>query len=139
MFKREATIGGSRVMDRKLETHRSPVLPRRLFALRMIRFAMIAVVMDALGLAVGAVGYHYLENLSWLDAGVNAALVMTGNGPIHPPHTDGGKQFTLLFALLGVILFAAVTAVLLIPVFHRIIHRFHSAIEDHHNQRQDAT
>ena len=107
-------------------SHR-PLLPRRQFAARMAVFALVAIFVDGIVLAVGAIGYHFLEDIDWLDAGVNSALVMTGNGPSHQPHTPGGKLFTILDALFGVILFAAVIGVLLIPVFHRMIHAFHNA------------
>jgi len=103
-----------------------PLQSRRLFAIRMTGFLIVAVCVDSIGLAVGAVGYHFLENLQWLDATLNAALVMTGNGPVDPPHTEAGKLFSIFFAMLGVILFAAVIGVLLTPVFHRMLHAFHS-------------
>jgi hypothetical protein len=91
----------------------------------MALFALVAVLVDGFALIVGAIGYHFLESLDWLDAGVNAALVMTGNGPAHQPRTSAGKLFTIVDALFGVILFAAVIGVLLLPVFHRMIHAFH--------------
>ncbi len=109
----------------------------------MAAFALWAVLVDGLALAAGAVGYHFLEDLDWLDAGLNAALVMTGNGPVHPPHTAGGKLFTMLDALFGVILFAAVMGALLVPVFHRMLHTFHrrgaSAHENNAQQRLDES
>ena len=102
-----------------------PLVSRRRFAARMAAFALGAILVDGLGLVVGAIGYHFLEGLDWLDAHLNSALVMTGNGPAHEPRTPGGKLFTILDALFGVILFAGVIGVLLIPVFHRMLHAFH--------------
>ena len=99
-----------------------PLLSRSWFAARMAGFLLAAVIVDGVALAVGAIGYHSLEGLAWLDAGLNAALVMTGNGPVHPPRTLEGKWFTIVYALLGVMLFAAVIGVLLTPVFHRMLH-----------------
>ena len=107
------------------DTHR-PLLLRRKFAVRMAAFLFVAVCVDGVALAVGTVGFHVLENVNWLDACLNAALVMTGNGPIDHPQTPGGKLFVVLFAILGVILFAAVIGTFLTPVFHRILHGFHS-------------
>lgn len=103
-----------------------PILSRRQFATRMAVFAAAAVVVDGLVLALGAIGYRFLEGLNWLDATVNSALVMTGNGPAHQPHTTGGKLFTIVDSLLGVMLFAAVIGVLLTPIFHRMLHSFHN-------------
>lgn len=109
-----------------LEPAHRPLLPPHRFAVRMLVFAITATTVNAMTLAAGAIGYHYLEGLDWLDASVNAAMVMTGNGPVHPPHTPAGKVFAILDALLGVTLFVIVIGVLLTPVFHRVLHAFHS-------------
>lgn len=111
-----------------------PLVSRRQFAAWMAALVFAAVLVDGIALAAGAIGYHYLEGLDWLDATLNASLVMTGNGPVHPPQTPGGKLFTILDAMLGVILFAAVIGVLLIPVFHRMLHGFHSLRRDRHEK-----
>ena len=91
----------------------------------MAAFVLAAVFADGIALAVGGIGYHYLEGLDWLNGKLNAALVLTGNGPVHPPRTPGGKLFTIFYAMLGVILFAAVIGVLLTPVLHRMLHGIH--------------
>jgi Ion channel len=103
-----------------------PLLSTSRFAARMMVLLIVAVCIDGVALAVGAISYHSLEGLDWMDASLNAALVMTGNGPVHPPHTPGGKLFSVFYAMLGVILFTAVIGVFLIPMFHRMLHGFHS-------------
>jgi hypothetical protein len=110
---------------RMFEYSERPLLSRPRFLTRMFWFAVAAIIVDGIALAAGAIGYHFLEGLDWLDATLNAALVMTGNGPAHSATTTGGKLFTILDALLGVMLFAAVIGVLLTPVFHRLLHKFH--------------
>jgi Ion channel len=107
------------------EGSQRPLLSRRQFAARMLAYAFAAVILDGLGLAAGATGYHYLEGLDWLDATLNAAMIMTGNGPAHLPQTPTGKIFAICNALLGVILFVAVIGMLLTPLFHRMLHAFH--------------
>jgi hypothetical protein len=107
------------------EGRRQPLLSFRRFAIRMGGFALAALIVDGFAWGVGTIGYHVLEDLDWLDACLNAALVMTGNGPVNPPRTPGGKLFTILDALVGSILFAGVIGALLIPVFHRMLHAFH--------------
>ena len=111
------------------DAHR-PIVSRSRFAARMGALVIAAAFVDGIALAAGAIGYHSLEGLDWLDAGLNAALVMTGNGPIHPVLTPGGKIFTIFYSLLGVILFVAVIGVLLIPVLHRMLRRLHSPHPD---------
>ena len=100
---------------------------------------LAALFVDGVALAAGVIGYHFLEGLDWLDASLNAALVMTGNGPGHPPRTLGGKLFTIFDALLGVIVFVAVIGVLLTPVFHRILHGFHRLHRDNSEIREQQT
>jgi Ion channel len=107
-----------------------PLLSRRRFAARIAIFLSVAVCIDGVALAVGTIGFHLLEDLDWLDASLDSALVITGNGPIHPPHTPSGKLFSIFYALLGVVLYAAVIGVLLTPVFHRMLHAFHSRREE---------
>lgn len=96
--------------------------PRYRFLLRMAIFTVVAIIVDAIALAMGAFGFHFLEGLDWLDASLNASLVMTGNGPLHHPQSSEGKLFVTLYAILGVILFAAVIGAFLTPVFQWVLH-----------------
>jgi hypothetical protein len=91
----------------------------------MLKFVVTAVVLDGLTVAAGAVGYRYCESLNWLDATANAAMVITSNGPVVPIQTPTGRLFAACHALIGCVVFVGVIAVLLTPVFHRLMHRFH--------------
>jgi hypothetical protein len=71
------------------------------------------------------VGYHELEGLSYLDGFLNSSMLLGGMGPIDFPKTEGGKLFAGLYALYAGLLFLILTAILLAPVFHRVLHRFH--------------
>ena len=70
-------------------------------------------------------GYRHFEGLGWLDAFLNASMLLGGMGPVDSPMTDGGKLFAGLYALYCglAVIFAA--GVILAPVAHRILHRFH--------------
>ena len=103
-----------------------PNFASRRFATRMALFLLIAAIIDSIVLVAGAAGYYFIEGDGWLDAMVNSALVMTGNGPAHPAKTSAGKMFMIGNAVVGVVVFAAVITVLLIPIFHRVLHVFHS-------------
>jgi hypothetical protein len=70
-------------------------------------------------------GYHDLEGLPWVDAFLNASMLLGGMGPVDMPHTVGGKLFAGLYALYSGMLFLVLAAILLAPVFHRVLHRFH--------------
>lgn len=99
--------------------------PRLRFLYRIALFLGGAVLVDGIALIAGAVGFRYLEGLDWMDACLNASLVITGNGPVDRPITLGGKLFVTLYAILGVILFAAVIGAFLTPVFQRALYGLH--------------
>ena len=109
------------MFERPLE----PLLSRPRFAWRMAKFLAAAAVIECLAVALGAVGYRSLEGLSWLDAVVNAAMVMTGNGPMNELKTSGGTLFAAVDALIDKAVYVLVVAVLLTPVVHRLLHSFH--------------
>jgi hypothetical protein len=102
--------------------------PRDVFLSRVRRAAMYALALIVLTLAVGMVGYHELEDISWLDSFHQSALLLSGMGPVVEIETVPGKLFDGIYALFcGVVLLAS-TGLLFAPVLHRILHRFH--IED---------
>lgn len=70
-------------------------------------------------------GYHLLERLPWLDAFLNAAMLLGGMGPVDAPHTPGGKLFAGLYALYAGLVFLVTAAIVFTPVLHRLLHRFH--------------
>lgn len=106
--------------------HRAqPVIPAHQFLIRLAHSGIIALALIAVSLFVGMVGYRILEGLSWIDAFLNAAMLLGGMGPVNTPVTFGGKLFAGVYALycgLAVILAAGV---ILAPVAHRVLHRFH--------------
>jgi hypothetical protein len=102
--------------------------PRTVFYARFRRAATYALALVAATLAIGMLGYHALEHMSWLDAFHQAAMLMSGMGPVVDIRSTAGKIFDGVYALFcGVILLAS-TGLLFAPVIHRILHKFH--IED---------
>jgi hypothetical protein len=118
-------------MEAKMfERHYEPLLPLPQFFGRIARGLGIAIIIDGIALAVGAVGLRRLEGLDWMDAWLNAALVITGNGPIAAPQSLSGKTFMFFYALGGVLTFAAVISVVMVPILHRILHTFHAQVPE---------
>jgi len=76
-------------------------------------------------LIAGMVGYHALEQLSWLDSFLNAAMLLGGMGPVATPQTQGGKLFAGWYALYCGLVVLVVAGIILAPVAHRIMHRLH--------------
>jgi hypothetical protein len=107
-----------------------PLLPREKFFWRVLRYLALSIGIIGASLAIGILGYHYLEGLPWIDALVNAAMLLGGMGPVNPLHTTGGKIFASFYALFsGMVLLVAV-GVLIAPVFHRFLHRFHLDLDE---------
>lgn len=106
--------------------HRTqPVLPRAQFFLRLARTGSIALGLIGVSLLIGMIGYHALEQLGWLDAFLNASMLLGGMGPVDPPKTSGGKLFAGLYALYCGLVVILVAGLLLAPGAHRLLHRFH--------------
>ena len=108
-----------------------PLPSRRHFARGLLRSAGFFVAFIAISLAIGAVGYHATEGLGWPDATLNAAMILTGMGPVHAMTTPAGKVFATGYAIYSGVAFLSSVAVLLGPVVQRFLHRFHlNAFED---------
>jgi uncharacterized membrane protein len=82
--------------------------------------------MLALGsVLVGMTGYHFFAHFSWIDSFLNACMLLGGMGPVGDLPGDVAKLFAGIFALYSGLVFLVITALILTPVFHRVIHRFH--------------
>ena len=79
----------------------------------------------AFALGIGMAGYHFIENLGWVDAFENAAMILSGMGPVATLQTDAGKIFAGCYALFSGLLLITVTGIVLAPVVHRALHKFH--------------
>ena len=112
------------------EHRSSPILPRHVFVMRLARNAGIALLIIAGALFLGTWGYHSLEELPWIDALLNASMILGGMGPVNPLQTNAGKIFASLYALYSGIILLASVGILVTPIFHRFMHRFHLELED---------
>ncbi len=108
------------------ESQQTPPLPARQFTLRLARHIAIALMLVMLSLLLGMTGYRHFESMSWLDAFLNSAMLLGGMGPVKTDGlTDAGKLFAGLYALYAGLVFIAVIGIVLTPVVHRVLHRFH--------------
>lgn len=106
--------------------HRAqPLIPERQFMIRLAHSGIISLAFIALSLLIGMAGYRMFEGLSWMDAFLNAAMLLGGMGPVNAPVTSGGKLFAGLYALYCGLAVILVAGVMLAPIAHRILHRFH--------------
>lgn len=112
------------------EHHKQPLARQSVFAKRLAWNGLIGAILLFFSLGIGVLGYHFIENLTWVDALLNASMILGGMGPVNPLQTTAGKIFASLYALYsGVVLLAAV-GILATPIFHRFMHRFHLAEDD---------
>jgi hypothetical protein len=100
------------------------LLPVRVFIKRLLRNLLIGFVMIIVSLGIGMLGYRHFENMTWVDAYENAAMILSGMGPAQDIKTEGGKIFAGTYALFSGIFFLVVIAVIIAPVFHRFFHKF---------------
>ena len=107
------------------ERRTEPLLPRRRFARRMASSVSFGLGLVVMSLGIGMVGYHVFEKLSWLDAFLNAAMLLSGEGPLAQLKTDGGKFFAGCYAIYCGVALISATAIIFAPVIHRALHRFH--------------
>ena len=112
------------------ERRHEPLLPRRQYYRRVARHALIAAGLLAAGLLVGVAGYHFIEGMGWVDAFANAAMILSGMGPLDPIRTPAGRVFAGAYAIFSGVAFLTTVAVLLAPVVHRALHRFHLETKD---------
>lgn len=111
------------------EHHKQPLASRKVFAQRVITNCIIGGAMILIALGIGVLGYHFLEGLSWIDALLNASMILGGMGPVNALQSTAGKLFASFYALFSGVVFIAAMGVLAAPIFHRFLHHFHLSDE----------
>lgn len=107
------------------ENRNQPLISRAAFARRIARSLAAGAAIVLVSLFAGMLGYHWFEAMAWIDAFVNAAMILSGMGPLAPLNTDAGKLFAGLYALYSGLALIVVAGVVFTPVVHRFLHRFH--------------
>jgi uncharacterized membrane protein len=107
------------------ESHQQRPLPSAGFLRRLAWHGLSAVLLLVGSVAIGMAGYMYWEQLSAIDAFLNATMLLGGMGPVDAPKTDAGKLFAGLYALYAGLVFLITAALMFTPVLHRLLHRFH--------------
>lgn len=94
------------------------LLTRAEFARRVLRHLLLA-------LGIGIAGYHFLAGLGWLDAMLNASMILSGMGPVYSLETPAAKLFASFYALFSGLVFVGIASVIVAPFVHRLLHRLH--------------
>lgn len=107
------------------EHRTAPLASNSVFVRRMLMHVLGALAILVATLLVGMAGYHWLEELTWLDSYLNAAMLRAGMGPVTELHTTSGKVFAGAYALFAGIVLLGALSLILAPALHRLLHRFH--------------
>jgi sterol desaturase/sphingolipid hydroxylase (fatty acid hydroxylase superfamily) len=114
----------------KYERRGQRVASRLEFSDRFLKHFLLATLIIVVALAAGMVGYMYFACMSPLDAFLNASMILSGMGPVDELYRPSAKIFAGLYAIISGLLFFAVAGLILAPVLHRILHRFHMDEQD---------
>src|SRR5437667_11372393 len=107
------------------ERRSDPLAPTSIFVRRLLASLGIALSLIAVALSIGIAGYHILGRFSWIDSLLEASMILGGMGPVNELPNDAVKIFASAYALFSGLMFIAVMGVVLAPVVHRILHKFH--------------
>jgi hypothetical protein len=101
------------------------ILSPRDFALRMIRYFIISLIILFFSLFIGILGYHFIAKLSWVDSTYNASMILAGMGPVDLLKSDDSKIFASVYALFSGVAFLSTVAIFFSPIAHRLLHILH--------------
>ena len=109
----------------RFERRSEQLAPFGIFARRLAASFLIALGLIAIALLIGVGGYHWLAGFGWVDSFLEASMILGGMGPVNQLPTDGAKIFASLYALFSGLMFVGVMGVVLSPIVHRFLHKFH--------------
>jgi hypothetical protein len=112
------------------ESYREPILPTGVFIRRLLACLGLALAIMTVALSIGVAGYHFIAGLPWIDALLNASMILTGMGPVDVLRSNAAKVFASLYALFSGVVFISLMGLLLSPIAHRVLHKFHVSDED---------
>ena len=103
---------------------------RRRFYHRLLGALALAGSVIAVSLLLGILGYHFVARFSWIDSLLDASMILSGMGPVKNLNSNAAKVFASCYALFSGVVFISATGILLAPMFHRVLHRFHLEQKD---------
>jgi hypothetical protein len=109
----------------RYENRTEPLLPTEQFVRRQMRHLGAAFLLIGVSLGLGVLGYAYFQQLAWLDALLNASMILTGMGPVDRPESAAAKLFASCYALFSGVAFITGAGIGFAPLAHRLLHRFH--------------
>jgi len=113
-----------------------PLIPKKKYYRRLLNNTLLAFTIILGSLGIGVSGYMTFAHFSFVDALLNASMLLGGMGPVDTLTNDASKYFASVYSLFCGITFLTTVAVLLAPVLHRIMHRFHIETEEEEEEEK---
>jgi len=107
------------------EKHSQQLAPRLVFLGRLLKSMIVSGVLIMVALILGVSGYHWIAGLNWIDALLNASMILGGMGPVDQLTTSAAKIFASAYALFSGLVLVGATGIVLAPIMHRVLHKFH--------------
>jgi hypothetical protein len=107
------------------ERYSKPLASRGEYLIRVLRYAGFTALLIGLSLGIGVIGYHFFNELSWLDSLLNASMILTGMGPVNSMDTNAAKWFASVYSIFSGVAFLSIVAVFMAPIVHRFLHKHH--------------
>ena len=117
------------------ERRHDELAPRSVFVRRIIASLAIALCLIMVALFIGLCGYHFLAGFGWIDSLLEASMILGGMGPVKELPNDTAKVFASIYALFSGLILIALMGIILSPVVHRIMHKFHVDEKDVNKSR----
>ncbi len=108
-----------------LEKKHERIVPLPTFAKRVLGYIVFASALILVSLFIGIAGYHWIAGLDWIDALLDASMILGGMGPVNSMTTPAAKIFASMYALFSGLVFIGVMGIVLTPFIHRVLHKFH--------------
>ncbi len=103
---------------------------RQSFYHRFLEALLLTAGVIACSLSLGILGYHFIAKFGWIDSLLNAAMILSGMGPVGALDSDAAKIFAACYAVFSGVVFISASGILLAPMFHLVLHRFHLERKD---------
>src|ERR1041385_3245460 len=107
------------------ERRSDKLAPISIYVKRIIGSLALAIVLMLVALSVGIVGYHFIAGFNLVDSLLEASMILGGMGPVRDMPNDASKIFASIYALFSGVVFIALMGIILAPVAHRVMHKFH--------------
>ncbi len=107
------------------ERRQDQLAPRSIFIKRIIATMVVALALIAVALTIGIAGYHFIAGFNWVDSLLEASMILGGMGPVNSLPNDTAKIFASIYALFSGLIIIALMGIILSPVIHRVMHKFH--------------